>query len=191
MKKTISRILPVLYGFHFVLVLDLRKSDVLHDFAFRFLFSLGDFSVLSPDLVDGHEVSWLGLVSCTLDFLTHRNFSFGLCVRSGLLLRRSSRTRICALVAVAAGRSSLFDSAWMFLARIGQSPKFNFLHFSVLSSLAVAPLVCSAWKSSWCRPDFLIVVPTVLSGSRPSAAPQFSVLLPRLQIRAQAISVSL
>jgi hypothetical protein len=80
----------------------------------------------------GTKFPWLGLVSCTLDFLTHRNFSFGLCVRSGLLLRRSSRTRICALVAAAAGRSSLFDSAWMFLARIGQSPKFNFLRFSVV-----------------------------------------------------------
>jgi hypothetical protein len=134
---------------------------------------------------------WLRLVSCTLDFLTHHNFSFGLCIRSGLLLRRSFRTRICALVAAAAGRSSLFGSVWMFLARVGQSPKFNFLRFSVLSSLAAAPLVCSAWKSSWCWPDFLIAAPTVLSGSCPSAAPRFSVLLPRLQIRAQAISVSL
>jgi hypothetical protein len=36
--------LSVMYVFHFVLILDLR-SAVLRDFAFQFLFSLGDFSV--------------------------------------------------------------------------------------------------------------------------------------------------
>jgi hypothetical protein len=46
-----------MYVFHFMLVLDLRKYAVLRDFAFRFLFSLGDFSVLSLDLVDWHQVS--------------------------------------------------------------------------------------------------------------------------------------
>jgi hypothetical protein len=72
---------------------------------------------------------WLVLVSCTLDFLTHGDFSFGPRVRSSLLLRRSSRTRICVLVAAAAGRSSLFGSVWMFLTRVGQSPKFLFSSF--------------------------------------------------------------
>jgi hypothetical protein len=72
---------------------------------------------------------WLVLVSCTLDFLTHGDFSFGPRVRSSLLLRRSSRTKICVLVAAAAGRSSLFGSVWMFLTRVGQSAKFLFSSF--------------------------------------------------------------
>jgi hypothetical protein len=53
----VSCLLSVLYVFHFVLVLYLRKSAILRDFAFRFLFSLGDLSVLSSDLVDWHQVS--------------------------------------------------------------------------------------------------------------------------------------
>jgi hypothetical protein len=49
-------------------VLDLRKSTVLHDFAIHFLFSLGDFCVLSSNLGVGTKFPWLGLVSCTFGF---------------------------------------------------------------------------------------------------------------------------
>jgi hypothetical protein len=120
----------VLYVFHFVLVLDLRKSAVLPDFAVRFLFSLSDFCVLSSDLGVGTKFPWLGLVSCTLDFLTHGDFS------SGLLLGPSSHTRICALVVAAV----LFSSQDFFLAHV--LPRFvllqanscpaGFLHLLVL-----------------------------------------------------------
>jgi hypothetical protein len=66
---------------------NLRKSAVLRDLAARFLISLDNFSILSSDLVVGTKFPWLGLVSCSLDFITHRDFSF---VRASDLVSCSS-----------------------------------------------------------------------------------------------------
>jgi hypothetical protein len=92
-----------------------------------FLYFLMDLSVVldfGPCLVQRYRF-WLP-VSISLVDLLHRVLS--LLLLSALLCSVHSRC---------------------FLPMSAKVPRYDFLHFSILSSLVAAPLMCFAWKSCW------------------------------------------